>query len=249
MYSLQPRAWIACLILCSSTSVFAQETPRTIIERAIKAHGGQDRLERVRADKIKLKGTLQLMGKTAPFVAETTVQLPAQVKNVIRVTAEGRAITVVHLINGDKALVTLDGQPQKIEPAALEEMRSTLQLERAIRLVPLLSDRTFDLTPLGESKINDRMVVGIKVTTKTRKALHLYFDKDSGLLVKTEHLLDDGNGKEVRQEEYYSDFKDFGGYRRPTKFLAYREGKKIMEAELVEAKYFDKIDPSEFEKP
>jgi hypothetical protein len=243
------RAWMAGLLFAAIPGALAQETPRTTIERAIKAHGGQERLARVRADKVKLKGTLQLMGKSASFVAETTVQLPDQVKHLIRVTSEGRSFTVVHLLNGDKAVVTLDGQPQKIEPAALEEMRSTLQLQRAVRLVPLLSDRTFDLTPLGESLVSDRRVVGIKVTSKGRKALNLYFDKDNGLLIKTETLLDDGSGKEVREEMFCSDFKDIGGYRRPTRFVVYREGKKVMESELTDVKSFDKIDAAEFEKP
>ena len=74
----------------------------------------------------------------------------------------------------------------------------------------------------------------------------LYFDKESGLLVRTEQLLDDGNGKEIRQETAYIGFRDLGGYKRPVKMVAFREGKKVMEAELVEVKYFDKFEDAIF---
>ena len=59
-----------------------QEEPRAVIERAIQAHGGMERLSRVRADKVTLKGTLVVSGRSVPFVAETTVQLPAQFKTI-----------------------------------------------------------------------------------------------------------------------------------------------------------------------
>jgi hypothetical protein len=87
------------------------------------------------------------------------------------------------------------------------------------------------------------------VQVKGRKEMRLYFDKETGLLTKTEHLLADEKGKEIRQEEYYSDFKEFEGFRRPAKMLALRNGAKVMEAQLIDVKYADKIDDSEFDKP
>jgi hypothetical protein len=236
----------------------AQETPRTTVERAIKAHGGAERLSLVRADKVKVKGTIIAAGKAAPFTALTTVQLPAQYKSVIELTVDGRKRVLAHLINGDRALVTVDGQPQKLDPAALAELRETFQLDQAVRLVPLLTDRNFNLSPLGEDKVNGRTVVGVKVTSRGRKELRMFFDKETGLLVKTEHSLDapaerqappGAAKKELRQEEFYSDFKDIEGFRRPTKMVVLRDGRKLMEAELVEVKYFSKIDDAEFEKP
>jgi hypothetical protein len=259
MRTFSLAAGAAALLLAPGHPAAAQETPRTTIERAIKAHGGAERLSLVRADKVKVKGTLIAAGKVAPFTAVTTVQLPAQYKSVIELTVEGRKRTLVHLLNGDRALVTIDGKPEKLEPAALAELRETFQLDQAVRLVPLLSDRNFNLAPLGEDKVNGRPVVGVKVTSRGRKELRMYFDKETGLLVKTEHSLDAPGErqqptpgtpkKELRQEEYYSDFKDIEGFRRPTKMVVLRDGRKLMEAELVEVKYFSKIDDADFEKP
>src|SRR5690349_16650606 len=99
----------AAALLLAGRPAVAQETPRTTIERAIKAHGGLERLSLVRADKVKVKGTLIAAGKAAPFTALTTVQLPAQYKSVIELTVDGRKRVLAHLINGDRALVTVDG--------------------------------------------------------------------------------------------------------------------------------------------
>ena len=215
----------------------------------MRAHGGLERLTRIRADQIQVKGSLFVEGKETPFIGETLVQLPGQFKNVIQLTTPKGRVMLVQILNGDKALVTIDGQPQKIEPAALAEMRETFQLNRAVRLVPLLTDRTYSLALLGEVKVNDRPALGVRVTAKGRRELRLFFDKETGLLAKTEHTLDGPDGKEALQEVYYGDFRDLEGYKRPVKLVAFRDGKKVMEAELTGVKYHDKIDDAEFTKP
>jgi hypothetical protein len=237
------------ILVAAVANARGQDTARGIIENAVKAHGGQERLARIRADQIQVKGSLLVEGQQTPFVGETTVQLPAQFKNVIRLMTPKGQVTVVQILNGDKVLVTIDGQPQKVDPAAVADMRETFQLNRAIRLVPLLTDRSYELAMLAEVKVNDRPALGVRVTAKGRRELRLFFDKDTSLLVKSEYMIDAGEGKEVRQEVFYGDFRDLGGYKRPVKLVALRDGKKVMEAELTDVKYFDKIDDAEFAKP
>ena len=40
----------------------------------------------------------------------------------------------------------------------------------------------------------------------------------------------------------YGDFRDMEGFLRPMKIAVFRNGKKVMEAEVVEVKYLDKAD-------
>jgi len=242
--------WSAFVVLLGGASLRAQDSARAIIERAAKAHGGLEKLARIRADRIEVKGNLYVEDKPTPFTGVTMVQLPGQYKHAIQVMTPNGIVSMVQILNGDKALVTIDGQPQRmITPSALAEMRETFQLNRAVRLAPLLTDRGYDLTLLPEVKINDRPALGVGVTARGRKELRLYFDKEMGLLVKTEHTFDASEGKTVRQEVYYGDFRDLGGYKRPLKLAAFREGKKVMDVELTDVKYFDKIDDAEFTKP
>jgi len=250
MRPLRVSAWAVIVILNMGTApVWGQETPQTILGRALKARGGDERLLKSRADRVRMRGILFLGGKEVPFTVETTVQLPNQMKNVQQLTTEQRTYIIVQVLNGDQAWSTLDGQPQKVEPALLNELRETLHLNRVARLTPLLSDGTVQLEVLPEGKVNDRPVQVLKVSSRGRRDIRLSFDKETGFLVKTEHLLDDGSGKEMTEERVYGDFRDVGGVRRPIKVLAYRKGAKVMEAELIDVKYFDRIEETEFAKP
>jgi hypothetical protein len=243
------HGWSTIVLLVTASALPAQDTARAIVERAATAHGGLGRLARLRADRIQVKGNVIIEDKETPFTAETTVQLPGQFKNVMTVTTSKGRVTLVQILNGDKVLVTLDGQPQKVEGTAISEMRDTFALNRAIRLAPLLMERNYDLATLDEVKVGDRPALGVRVTARGQRELKLYFDKETNLLVKTEHMLEGPDGKTSKQEVFYGDFRDLGGYKRPLKLAAYRDGKKVMEAEIVDVKYLDRLDEEEFSKP
>lgn len=223
-------------------------TPQQILEKALEAHGGKDRLSQVRADWIKSKGVLILEGKEIPYLSETWVQSPGQFKNILEYAPNKTTMRLVQIINKDRVTVTIDGQPHKTAPAALEEIRATLHLNNICRLVPLLAEpETYRLDYTGEVKEKDRTLQGLKVSSRGQREIRLYFDKANGLLVRTEQVRDDGTGKEFRQEMVFLDFRDLGGYKRPVKMAGYRDGKKFMEAELTEVKYHDRFPETTFQ--
>jgi hypothetical protein len=237
------------LLVCTRATPAQQDEARALVEKAIKAHGGSEALGRIHADRVKFKGSLVLPGHTAPFLAETTTQLPSKYKYIIEINNDGDKHTIVHVVNGDKIYITLDGRSHQADLAQVAEIRSGLELERAKRLLPLLEDKSYQLAVLEELKVNERPAVGIRITGRGRKEMRLYFDKEYGLLIRAENRLDDGKGKEIRQHFFFGEFKDIGGYKRPTKLRAYRDGRQIMEAELLDAKVLDKVDETEFAKP
>jgi hypothetical protein len=243
-------AGMAVLLLALATDpLTAQETPRALIERAIAAHGGAERIARLRAEKLKLQGKVLAPGKDlVTFTADWTLQLPDRFKQVARLSSD-KVHTIVQIVDANKVAVVVDDQPQPLAASALAELRTALDLQRAVRLVPLLTDRDYRLTALNPEKVNNRSVLGVKVSAKGHRDVRLYFDHETGLLVKAEQTRDDGSGKELLQEEFYGDFKDFGGFRRWTRIVVFREGKKLMEAEVLDVRYFDKFDDSEFTKP
>src|SRR5205085_5028079 len=120
----QTLSAIGLMVLIVAGPARAQDGPRAIIAKAVQAHGGSERLGQLRADRVKIKGTLLLGGKSVPFASETLVQLPDRLKSTISLTTGEKIHTVVQIINGEQAWVTEDGQPQQpINPAALSEMR------------------------------------------------------------------------------------------------------------------------------
>jgi hypothetical protein len=55
--------------------------------------------------------------------------------------------------------------------------------------------------------------------------------------------------KEAKYEVIYSDPKELGGVKHPTKAVVNIDGKKFMELEIIELKPLDKVAPKEFAKP
>jgi hypothetical protein len=240
---------VALSSLTGAGPALAQETTQALIERAIRAHGGQERLARARADRVKMKGTLAVGTARVPFVSETTVQMPGQLKSVVEMTTGGKSHTVVHLINGERSSVTIDGKDQPLTPALRAQVRQMLDLDHAMRLVPLLRDPLYRLSALPEMKLSGRPTAGVRVTVGGQRELRLYFDKATALLVKTEYELDGPDSKKVRHEAFYGAYREFEGHRRPGKIVAFRDGTRVMDAEVVEVKYFARIGPAEFTRP
>jgi hypothetical protein len=239
----------ALVFLGLSTLALAQDTPRGVIEKAIAAHGGYEKLAAIRADKVKVKGTLRVGPTAMPFTNEMALQLPGQFKSVVTITEANRTHQIVHLLDMDKATILLDGQAQTVAGAHLAQLHQTLQLEQALRLVPLLNDSAFTLHLLPEVKYNTFVYAGVRITGKGQRDLDLYFDRGTGLLVKAAHRLDGPGGKDILQEAYYGDYRDLGGYRRPCKVVIFRDGKRVMEADVIEARRLERIDPVEFTRP
>ncbi len=78
----------------------------------------------------------------------------------------------------------------------------------------------------------------------------LYFDKESGLLVRSDFaVLDPASGQEVPQEKVFCAFREFGGVLRPTRVIVYREGKVYLEVEVLEIKPVDRLPDRLFSLP
>jgi len=88
------------------------------------------------------------------------------------------------------------------------------------------------------------------VTAKGHNDVSLWFDKESGLLVKIERqVYDDASMQEVGQEEHLSDYRDVSGVQTAMKLVWHRDGKKVVEIQYTDVRYPEKIDAAEFAKP
>jgi hypothetical protein len=234
------------LFLCGPA--MAQDEARGIIEKAIKA-GGADKLAKVKAMRSKFKGTGEFQGVTASLTGESLVQFPGKMKFDVSADVQGQTVQVIYVLNGDKAWVHVLGETMELKGEELEEAKEGLYAEKVQTLVPLLQDKTFILTPLGEVKINGRDAVGVTVACRGHKDVGLYFDKATGLLAKLERRTLDDAQQEVTEETFYSDYKEIDGVKMPMKLLVHHDGQKYIELEVTEHRFVDRIDDAEFARP
>ncbi len=245
--------WVAAGLLLlapgSASAAEAQEEARAILGRAIRAHGGAEKIAKLRAVRRKLKSTLWINGSAVPATVERADQPPGQSKVELRLALDGRAVTSVTVLNVDKAWTNFNGDTQETRAEFRARRQEEVYLLWVESLAPLLKDKAFDLSPLGEIKVNERAAVGVKVTSKRRPDVDLYFDKESGLLVKSAYQGLDEFEREVRTECVFSDYKETAGLKRATKFYFLRDGRKSSEHEVVEMTLEEKFDDGEFAKP
>ena len=92
--------------------------------------------------------------------------------------------------------------------------------------------------------------MGVAIKSKGHRRVTLYFETDSGLLVKREQtLLDPSVGKEVLQEVIFSDYREQDGLKHYRQILALRDGKKMVQAKVTRLLFFEALDDKVFAKP
>ena len=219
--------------------------PQAILDKAIKALGGEEKLSKVKAASWKAKGTINFGGNEMECTGQTT----AQGLDHVRSEFEGSFGKGFLVIAGDKGWRKFGEMGGELDKDQLANEKRNVHLQLVPVLILPLKGKDFKVEAAAEEKVGDKPAVGIKVTGPEGKNFTLYFDKESGLLAKIGRAVLDQTGQEVMEERFLSDYKDFDGLKRPTKVVAERGGVKHLEAEVIEAKSVDKIDANEFSKP
>src|SRR6516164_1123472 len=225
------------LLLFASYPVSAQDEAKALLDKAIAAHGGEKNLSAMQAGFIKAKGRLNLRDGLQ-FTQQTYYQLPDRLKEIQEFVGQKSVFTSV--VNGDNAWITVNGQAQTLDKNIISELKEATYLLQVNRLIPL-KEKNFQLSLLRQDSVNGHLADGIKVTSEGHKDVHLYFDKESHLLVKLQRqALDVNSGKEVKEERFFSDFRPINGIQEPQKVAISRNGQKFVEAEVIEAKILEK---------
>jgi hypothetical protein len=238
-------------LLISASLTFGQDKPRGIIERAIQAQGGETKIAKLRTMRIKVEGTTDLIPgqPNSPISIEDTWQMPRRYKTSSSFQFMGNAVTQTQAMDGDTGWAQFNGQTQDLPKEALAEMKEQKYAEDLDRL-SFLNEKGIELSALDETKVDGKPALGVLVKSTGHRDVKLYFDKSSALLVKRrQNVLDPASGKEVSQEVVFSDYQDKDGVKHYRKITAYRDGKKIIEAKVVELEFFDKLEDKVFARP
>jgi hypothetical protein len=227
----------------------AQGEVTAIIEKAVKAHGGAEKLDKVKCLQTKGKGKLELRDGIE-MTQDKIVKFPNKFKEVLELEVGGQNMKIVTVFDGTKAAITRNGEAVDINDMLMEEFKEAAHGQQVGRLTNLLKDKSLQLTLLGESKAEDRPVVGVKVASKGHRDISLYFDKESGLLAKVQTRRNDPQSmQEVDEERFIKEYQDFDGQKVAKKILVNRDGKKYLELDITEVKHLDDVPDNTFQQP
>jgi hypothetical protein len=225
-----------------------QNEARAVIEKAIKAHGGEAYLKKYPAAVLKIKGHLEILGGF-DLTQEMRFQLPDKFRQDSEFEVMGQQIRSSVIYNAGKAHLEVNGQKIDMGDKLIESLKDGTRLMVAGKLVPL-RDKGYELSIVGEANVNDKPAIGVRVVKEGQRDLILYFDKKTSLTVKMEHrTVDPMSEQELTEERIITEYQKVDGVPEPKKILINRDGKKFLEAEVVEMKLHEKLDDGDFKLP
>ncbi|MCI0460398.1 MAG: hypothetical protein L0Z62_25885 [Gemmataceae bacterium] len=223
---------------------------RAVIDKAIQAIGGQAKLSQFKAASWKAKSVVPTPRGQVVLAEEGYAQLPDRFRQDVAIQTDGRTFRQGVILHGDQGWITRAGKSTALEKTAVERAREVFYVLLVTRTLLPLSDQAVTLTPLGESQIGDRPALGVQVTHKQQPSFRLFFDRDSGLLVKMEETgKASARGSAAPLVHFFQDYKEVGGIRLATKVTSRRAGKLVRATEILEFQPRDQLDATVFAKP
>jgi outer membrane lipoprotein-sorting protein len=243
-------ALVAVLALAPSVRADDAADAKAIVEKAITARGDKPDTKNT-ATTWTDTGKIILMDRTIPYTAEWAFQAPDKYRFVSNTSSGDAKLNLIMVANGEKCWAKQDGRTEELGHAKLEEARNEAYQLWVLSLAPLVTDTGFTLATAKGQDVDKRPTVAVKVTRDKKPAITLYFDKESGLLVKRDVIVKDElqKWKEVLDEAHFSDYKETNGLKQFTKLKIVRDGKPLIEATLSDVKEAEKLDAKLFEKP
>jgi hypothetical protein len=222
---------------------------KAVLDKAIKALGGEEKLSKVHAVTSKFKGKFIFGDNESEFTAQTTVQGLNHYRGEFEGEFAGNKVKGVTVLAGDKGWRKLGDATTEMDKEALANEKRTVYLQVLPALPVLLKGKDFKVETAKEEKVGDKPAAVLKVTPPDGKVFSIFFDKESGLPVQVTAKVASPLGDDFVQEVTYAEYKDFQGIKRATKQVNKRDGTKFFEADISDIKLLDKVDAKTFEEP
>ena len=220
-----------------------------ILDKAIKALGGEEKLSKIKAATLAGKGTISLMGMDSEITTKTAVQGLDHFRQEFEGDFGGNKVKGVTVLAGDKGWRKFGDMGMEMDKDALANQKRAVYLTMIPVTILPLKGKDYKVAVAGEEKVGDKPAVGIKVTPPDGKEFTLYFDKESGLPAKVVAKVAGFMGEEFTQETTFDGYKEMDGIKKATKLKSTRDGNKFLDVELTEFKVVDKHDAKTFTEP
>ena len=242
---------LAILILAGSTNATRADDkdPKAILDKAIKAVGGEEKLKKAEAISWKSKGTITFNGNDNEITSHAIARGLDHWRQDSEGEFNGETRKFVIVLAGDKGWRKFGDDPMAMDEQGVANQKRNCYLQVLPVTLVALKGKDFKLEAAGEESVDGKPALGIKVTGPDQKEFTLFFDRDGGLPVKLVARVAGFQGNEFTQETTYKDYKDFDGIKKATKVESKRDGEDFMKAEISEFKVLDKVDANAFSEP
>ncbi|MGA7461749.1 MAG: c-type cytochrome [Candidatus Korobacteraceae bacterium] len=209
-----------------------------VLARYIQALGGEAALSAVST---RVEKGNALMPEGPSVAIDIYTKAPDQRVSVMHM-AKGESVTAY---NGQAGWISFPGRPVR-EMSAADQTAAKLDAEA---FYPLQLEHDFNELKLQDhtEKVDDHETNVVLGLTKGQPPVKLYFDKDSGLLLRMVHYTDTPLGLNPTQVDF-ADYRDIGGVKTPMRWTIARPSGAFT-VKIDEAKDNAPIDDARFVKP
>ena len=225
----------------------AEPDAKTLVEQAIKAHGGAEELKKAQVSVSQFKGKIQSPVGELEVSGEIASDRDVRQRVAIQVDINGMKVDILTVLKNDGGWAKANDTIVDLNADQIAEAREQTHGHWVATLVPLLGPE-YKLAGRGEVKVQDKPAYGVIASRADRRDVQLFFDKETHLLVKTEQRVKDESGKELTEESFLSNYQEKDA-RQPLKISVRRDDMPYMEAEVTSFQTRDKLEDSLFEKP
>jgi hypothetical protein len=249
------RVNVVFLVTLAAAPAAAQDkAAEAVVRKAIDAHGGKDALAKHTTTKFTIKGTLRTGSIDNPFTGVVTTSAPGKYRMEMEATLDRQKYSATQVVNGEavRSTRTLNALPlAALSDAEKEELVTATAVQEANLLTPLLDPKRFTLKAGPDEPVAGKPAATVVATlVEAKKDVKLFFDRDTGLLVKTSRKgLGPGEAGpiEVTQDAEMSDFKEFDGVKVATAVKVQHDGKPFMTIAVTAYARVEKPDPKLFD--
>ncbi len=228
--------------------------PDQMIEQAPKGPSADQVLDKY----IQALGGAQRLGSLASYAAKGTYQGYADEKHPVEVFAKapGQLTMIVHTPGGDTT-TTYDGRaawiaaPPTDRPVTMLDLTGGdldgAKLDAALAFPTRIKQALTQWRVGYPAAIDDRAVQLVQGTSDGRYPVNLYFDSQSGLLVRQVRYTDSPVGLNPTQVDY-ADYREVAGVKIPFRWtVSWLDGRSTIE--LSEVQPNAPIDAAKFARP
>ena len=215
--------FVAVILLAPAIDATANDKRvDAILDKAMKALGGEEKLSKIEAVTWKTKGYINMLFQGPEHfkcTGELTIAgLDRLNSELVIADSSGGKGGTRSILNGNNSWLNWGDGPKPTRSAAA--LKRNLLLAMTPVNVAQFKDPRFKVEVAGDETVGERTAVVLNVTCPDGEVIKISFDKESGLPLKAVGkalLLDDpAMNLDMSQELIYSNFKDFGGIKTAT---------------------------------
>jgi len=244
-------AHVSFVLLVTANRIRADDAAdmKGLIDRAVQAAGGEKEVARLHALRWKTSVTTPVSGQVPIYSDDSAALGLDQYRADLEIEENGKLQRAILVVNKDKGWFKARGKVVDAPKDYLEPRRTLFHAVRLPELLLPLKEKTCCLSPLGEIQVAGKPAVGVRVSRAGHVDLGIFFDKKTGLFVRSEARLKLADGRELVLEILVGDYKDFGKLKHFTRVTVNIDAMTLFETHVSELQPLGELDESAFGRP